>query len=145
MEEIKQVRHKNGKKEFFVKWKGYGEKDCTWEPVENLAACSKMIKDFEKRQGKDEAPTANRKKRIESDDEEEPAEEKDNYEGKARFTILKRSLIDGEYVFKVKDKKAKKETFMSREETGRRRARMAPKTRTCIYDSLKTSLYLILV
>ncbi|KAF5665525.1 Testis-specific chromodomain-containing protein [Fusarium heterosporum] len=37
------------KKHFYlVKWKGFSEKDNTWEPKEHLGNCLKMIRDFEK-------------------------------------------------------------------------------------------------
>lgn len=36
VEKIKGHRGKGKKKEYFIKWKGYPDKDNTWEPLKNL-------------------------------------------------------------------------------------------------------------
>ena len=38
------VAHKPGS--FLVKWKGYKDKDNTWEPVKNLKNCQQKIDDY---------------------------------------------------------------------------------------------------
>ncbi|KAL3690621.1 hypothetical protein R1sor_016930 [Riccia sorocarpa] len=49
LEAIRKKRTRKGKVEYLVKWLGYSEKDNTWEPYENIAACSDHLADFEYR------------------------------------------------------------------------------------------------
>lgn len=46
IENIVDVKLENGMECFCVKWKGYSDKDNTWEPIENLDNCPKILSAF---------------------------------------------------------------------------------------------------
>lgn len=61
VEKILDVRVKGGKKEYFLKWKGYPDSENTWEPHDNLD-CPDLINAFEDKLKKKKADDKKRKK-----------------------------------------------------------------------------------
>ncbi|KAL6842376.1 hypothetical protein ACP4OV_027803 [Aristida adscensionis] len=60
IEDIRRRRLRKGKLQYLVKWRGWPESANTWEPLENLKACSDIVDAFEKRS---RSPWSSRKRK----------------------------------------------------------------------------------
>ncbi|GJN90572.1 hypothetical protein Rhopal_003584-T1 [Rhodotorula paludigena] len=49
---------------YFIKWKGYGEDEKTWEPIENLQNCLDLVKAFGEQQKANKRKLAEKKARL---------------------------------------------------------------------------------
>ncbi|CAD5228811.1 unnamed protein product [Bursaphelenchus okinawaensis] len=74
VEAILKDRVVKGEKEYFVKWKGFDSKDNTWEPIDSLFQCQRLLKVYKLK--KEEEKEREREKKEKDRDEEEEKREK---------------------------------------------------------------------
>merc|ERR1712178_508202 len=99
---------RNGKTEYLLKWKGYGDEDNTWEPKENLD-CEDLIDEFERKRaakGKKDAGDKRKSTAGSSDSAKKKKDDGDKPKGFGRGLDPERIIgatdSSGELMFLIK-------------------------------------------
>ena len=107
MEKIVDKRVIGGKTEYYLKWKGFGSTDNTWEPVENLD-CSNLIGEFE-RNLKSKKPKVEKRDSLGAKEKVNPIPTSSDMDDKIGFArgldperIIGATEQDGNIIFLIK-------------------------------------------
>jgi len=99
---------RNGKTEYLLKWRGYGDEDNTWEPRDNLD-CADLIDEFErvrKERGNKPRPGDKRKSVVQEKDKKKPKSDGERPRGFERRLDPERIVgatdSSGELMFLIK-------------------------------------------
>lgn len=90
VEKVLNVRFNKGRKEYYLKWKGYDETENTWEPLENCGDCEDLIKTFEENLKKKKKES--NEKKVKSTKEDESAKKKKRTEDDSKPRGFDRGL-----------------------------------------------------
>ncbi|CAA94152.1 Chromobox protein homolog hpl-1 [Caenorhabditis elegans] len=102
VEKVLNKRLTRGGSEYYIKWQGFPESECSWEPIENLQ-CDRMIQEYEK----EAAKRTTRKRRYSpqpstSSSAELQPSTSDEWAGKTLKTIIGITKAPGELHFLCK-------------------------------------------
>ncbi|KAK2142857.1 hypothetical protein LSH36_905g00001 [Paralvinella palmiformis] len=110
VEKVLDMRMRNGRKDYLLKWKGFPDSESTWEPEDNLD-CSDLIQTYERQRQKDQIQgqdkdkskdsglSKNKKKKAASEDD---TDEKKGFDrGLLPHRILGATDSSGELMFLI--------------------------------------------
>ena len=102
IEKILDRKKVKDKYQYLIKWQGYPEEDCTWEPIENLQYSLGLVKEYNKAH-----PT--KKNNFNK------AKKTNNFLNKKRKNIINIEINDNE--FQIKNKIEEKKNTLKNDET----------------------------